>query len=176
MAKLQRKKISVRAKSGRVYQRSALVRSEQPSLLRRHGATAFVSGFGVGTAAGIGAYAGNRLGERYGERMAAKTYAQNYARGARYADAMHGVRVATDRQWGQTVGTISGMAAGMVATGRSRRVKNMEADLQQHVKAKRSILSALGLMGVNMAGRAAGFVGGAFGAALAHHEYNKRRR
>lgn len=176
MAKLQRKKISVRAKSGRVYQRSALVRSEQPSLFRKHGMTALVSGLGVGATSGVGAYIGNRLGARSGERAAAKTYAKNHAMNARYANAMHGAQVEIGRRMGQNVGTIGGLVVGTVAASRSRRVKSMEADLQQHVKAKRSILPALGLMGANMAGRAAGFVGGAFGAALAHHEYNKRRR
>ena len=53
MSGLTRKKIKVRGKSGKTFQRSVMVKSESGQLLRRHIKTAAISGFAGGAISGL---------------------------------------------------------------------------------------------------------------------------
>lgn len=165
MAGLVRKKVKVRGKGGKVYQRSMMVAS-QPSLTRKHWKTALGMGFAQGMTAGVGAYGGMRAGLHLGAKRASRKYAEEHAAGgifAKLAGHNYHARVGSAGRIGLNAGMIGGALGGVLLASRSKHVKAMQRDAKAAIRrnphetggAKLGLIAQVG----TIAGAAAGFFG-----------------
>ena len=168
MAGLTRKKVKVRGKGGKVYQRSMMVAS-QPSLTRKHWKTALAGGFATGLAGGAGAYAGIFAGDNLAKRYAMRKYAKE-----KDNHAFHR-RVKAGHQIGTIGGSLLGSVVGVTAVRRTQRHKQMMKDMQREAKRDLESRHLVNLTGLQMIGHKAGTVAGMVGAHGAVLAYKKVR-
>lgn len=168
MSNLTRKKVKVRGKNGKVYQRNMMVAS-QPSLTRKHWKTALAGGFATGLAGGAGAYAGIHAGHSLGRKYAMRKYAKE-----KDVPAFHR-RVEAGHQIGAIGGTLLGSVVGVTAVRRTQRHKQMMKDMQREAKRDLESRHLVNLTGLQMIGHQAGTVAGTVGAHGAVLAYRKVR-
>lgn len=168
MSNLTRKKVKVRGKNGKVYQRNMMVAS-QPSLTRKHWKTALAGGFAAGLAGGAGAYAGIHAGHSLGEKYAMRKYAKEKDPRAFRR------RVEAGQHRGAIGGSLLGSVVGVAAVRRTQRHKQMMKDMQREARRDLESRHLVNLTGLQMIGSQAGTAAGMFGAHGAVLAYRKVR-
>lgn len=175
MSGLTRKKVKVRGKNGKTFQRSVMVKSESGrmtsgQMLRKHYKTAIASGFGGGALGGVAGYAGAAIGHNIGHRVASKEYARNPIKGAAGAARLH----ATQNNVA-TIGNYAGMAAGLVGSAiarkKSQRYQSMAHDMQRN----KGRAGAWALAGIHVGASVLGWGAGTVGSAHLHHAIGNRK-
>lgn len=173
MSGLTRKKVKVRGKNGKTFQRSVMVKSDRMTsgqLLRKHAKTAALSGFGVGALSGVGAYTGTLVGHHFGYKVASREYARNPIKGPVGADRFEKTRV-QGAKIGNIVGGLSGAVGGMLIARRSQHVQSMQRDIERNQDRPGS----WGLAGIHAGSRVLGWGAGMIGAHNVRRAIHKAR-
>lgn len=161
MSGLTRKRVKVRGKNGKTFQRSVMVRGAQPN----HMKTAAWSGLVRGLSSGVGHYAGAHAGHAIGSRVASKQYARDKDSGKYHRTA----------NMGSAVGGLGGMVAG--GLGSHAVLKHKSSGYRAFLKEARSNPhKVIGALAVHQAANLVGWGAGLVGSATAHAVYNRRRK
>ncbi len=161
MSGLTRKKVKVRGKNGRTFQRSVMVKSNTDSIVRQHWKTAAKAGFAIGAATGVGVYGGAMAGHAWGHRAGSAAYAKN-----KNSDEYH-AKVASRTKAGVYAGGLGLGVGTAVGVTRTRAYKQMAT-------AARSDQAAGGRLALIQQG--ASYVGGAAGALTAWGTHSAAQR
>lgn len=174
MSGLTRKKVKVRGKNGKTFQRSVMVKSDRMTsgqLLRKHAKTAALSGFGVGALSGVGAYTGTLVGHHFGYKVASREYARNPIKGPAGAQRFEGTQL-QGAKIGNIVGGLSGAIGGTVIANRSQHVQSMQRDIERNQDRPGS----WGLAGIHAGSRVLGWGAGMIAAHNVRRVVHKIRK
>ena len=174
MSGLSRKKIKVRGKNGKTFQRSVMVKSDRMTsgqLLRRHAKTAALSGFGVGALAAAGTYAGTHVGSHFGYKAASREYAKNPIKGPAGAHRFESTQL-QGAKIGNIVGGLSGAVGGMLIANRNHHVQSMQRDIERNQDRPGS----WGLAGIHTGSRVLGWGAGMIAAHNVRRAIHKVRK
>ena len=168
MSGLTRKKVKVRGKNGKTFQRSVMVKSDAAAgVVKRHWKTAAKSGFAIGVGTGAGMYAGAHAGHAWGHRAASKSYAKN-----KDSHEYRG-KVNSRTRFGAYAGGIGVGVGTAVAVTRTSAYKQMAKEARGNQQASGHL--ALIQQGASYVGGAAGALT-AWGTHTAVHRVRERFR